>query len=84
MSDKITVSKEIKNNDNLYRKLMNLSEQDTSKFTIIIPEDKTKVYAAGFLQGVDVMFYLLNHELGLTDHATHQIIKILKNYIDGF
>ena len=82
--EKILVSKEIRNNDNLYRKLLNLSDGDTSKFPIITQDDKIKVYAAGFLQGVDVMFYLLTHELGLTDHAAHEMIKQLKRYIDGF
>ena len=77
------VSKEIRNNDTLYRKLMNLSDGDTAKFPIITSDDKIKVYAAGFLQGVDVMFYLLQ-EMGMSNAAIHNLIERTKAYIDAF
>ncbi len=77
------VSNEIRNNLRLYNKLMSLSEKDASKVPIIINNDKTKLYAEGVLQGIDVMFYLMQ-ELGMSDGALHEMIRRTKGYFEAF
>lgn len=77
------VSTEIRNSSTLFNKLMCLAEKDVSNHPIIINEDKTKLYVEGFLQGIDVMFYLMQ-ELGMSDAAIHEMTRRTKNYLAAF
>ena len=77
------ISKELRDNHYLLKKLMNLAEQDVSKIPIVTNSDKPKAYAYGVLQGIDVMFYLLQ-EMGMSDAAIHDLSRRVKGYFEAF
>lgn len=77
------VSTEIRNNPALFNKLMKLAEQDSAKFPIVINPDKPKLYAEGVLQGIDVVFYLME-DLGMSHAAINEMMRLTKAYFDAF